>query len=396
MKIEHIIEFFKNLNFKVENFNKIGYAIKVSEIDGFIFSAITGAQYLINDVGVTMKGRNEVFIHRSVFQKGMYIYSPGLYGRDINMNLLEENSAPGLLNKYPEVFSGEKYILPVHISSKEFSNIEYRVFNSLLNNGYNPANFILFKVFESESCLEPFFEYLTAVYFLSLGYFVENQVPWFQQSYEYCGKKLTGGIPDFSAFHSDVSNIFYQYGLIENNRGLILNIIPVLMNFKFYKDILIKTHDKNKIVNKKDFSYYLAIGEVKSNKFSLLQALKQLEKYKSVNLANDLFTIIPDVKNNSIEYFGEIYCEDFKLRHNKAESNFKIDETQQTIDSEWISNYIKFLLTGNLYLNEIYELINEYRGDNRLMSLKNYESRHLIDMVINTTTETILDKLMKE
>ena len=45
--------------------------------------------YLLHPVGISMKGRNETFVIRSVFQENSYIYSPGLFGRNELMKLEE-------------------------------------------------------------------------------------------------------------------------------------------------------------------------------------------------------------------------------------------------------------------------------------------------------------------
>ena len=72
----------------------------MSAEDAFDFSSVVGSNYLINDNGISMKGRNEVFIHRSLFHNNSLIYSPGLYGRDINLELQDENSGCLLKNKF--------------------------------------------------------------------------------------------------------------------------------------------------------------------------------------------------------------------------------------------------------------------------------------------------------
>lgn len=79
------------------------------------------------------------------------------------------------------------------------------------------------------------YEYLAAIHFINKGYIVENQVPWFQQNYKYNGKILNGGIPDFSAFKISSYSQLIKHGIIEKDKGILINKIPVLSNFKKLK-----------------------------------------------------------------------------------------------------------------------------------------------------------------
>ena len=56
----------------------VGHFIKLPLLDALRFSLIQGGCFLNNCVGTTLKGRSEVFIHRSIFQNDSLIYSPGL------------------------------------------------------------------------------------------------------------------------------------------------------------------------------------------------------------------------------------------------------------------------------------------------------------------------------
>ncbi len=384
-----LLDIFTNLGFKVYTEKILGEIVEISPLEGFLFSSITGAEYMINETGVTMKGRSEVFIHRSVFQEGAYIYTPGLFNRDINGNLLEGNSSFHLLKKYPAVFSGHKYILIETIPTGRSSSIEKVIHNKIKTSSISPENIILFKNFESGASLEPLLEYFACKLFISKGYLVENQVPWFQQSFSMAGNrtgiKLTGGIPDFSAFHSFISNVLSRVGLI-GNEGILLNVLPVARNFGLFS----RTTPSKTVVN---YKYELIIGEVKSSKNGLDQAINQLRKYSSVGLADSLYTIIPDVLDNGIPEFGEIYLDANRININIPKRTVLGNNAFKREDSEWIDNYIKFLLLGNLQFNKIVEMIEIHRKKHFLPKLNHYQSRHLIDMVINTDPMDILNNI---
>ncbi|MBA3026706.1 MAG: hypothetical protein FP820_09935 [Sulfurimonas sp.] len=382
-----LVKIFKNLGFIINKVDKYT-SIEMSAYEAFIFSAITGATYLLAETGITMKGRNEIFIHRSIFQNDKYIYSPGLFSRDINEGYLEENSADMLKRKYPSVFKGKKNIILKEISSGSSSSIEKNIFKSLYECGEDTNNIILYKHFQSGSSFEPFLEYLTTKHFLSKGYLIENQVPWFQQKFSYNGKILNGGIPDFSAFHSNISSDLYRYSILNENSGIILNMIPLLKNFDEFDF-------KDKKIQK-TYSYELIIGEAKSDKNSLEQALIQLSKYQSVELATELFTIITDVNNNENDTFGEIFINDFALSVKKSANVACTNSTNQLKDTIWMDNYIKALLLGNLGKDKIDELINDYRLSNNLSILKIYKSFHLIDMIIHTSIDIIINQISKK
>ena len=72
----NLFEIFKNLNYKVVPDPHFGEVIEMTAEEAFDFSAIVGSNYLLGMYGISMKGRNEVFIHRNIFHGGAYIYSP--------------------------------------------------------------------------------------------------------------------------------------------------------------------------------------------------------------------------------------------------------------------------------------------------------------------------------
>ena len=107
---------------------------------------------------------------------------------------------------YPSVFSGKKFILIVNISKGSSSNIDSVIYKKIVELGYNPSDFILYKLFKSGQSQESLYEFFSSAnYFINNGYVVENQTPWFQQNYLYKGERLNL-IPDFSAFKTPIFN----------------------------------------------------------------------------------------------------------------------------------------------------------------------------------------------
>ncbi|MDQ5981848.1 MAG: hypothetical protein QG570_606, partial [Patescibacteria group bacterium] len=315
MTKQEILNIFEKLGFRIVKNDYLGELVEMEAYDAFILSSIAGSPYLIDENGVTMKGRSEVFIHRSVFQKEYFIYSPGLFSRDLTGKLKEGNSADALGIKYPSVFIGKKYIYIHDILNETSSNIEREIYETISKNT-NPAEYLLFKNFQSGSSAEPFYEYLTSVFFIKKGYIVENQVPWFQQSFKYKEVTLNGGIPDFAAFHSTISKYLRQYGVIDKQNGIALNLLPVLRNFKLKR--------VSSVQQISDTKYELIIGEVKSDKGSLPAAINQLSKYKEVELANELYTIIPNINDNNVKSIGEIFVHNGHLEMNRATENLVV------------------------------------------------------------------------
>ncbi len=381
-----IIEVLAKLGYKTIQHKKFGDLIEMDAEDAFVFSSIIGSSYLIYPYGITMKGRYEVFIHRALFSDGYYIYSPGLFGRNIEGKLIEENSADMLLKKYPAVFKNKKYIYIEDIKTKKLSNVENNIFNLIKSEKEDPSNYLVYKNFESGASAESLFEYLASMEFIKSGYITENQVPWFQQNLKHNGKTLQGGIPDFSAFHCRVSSYLKSLGIITENRGVSITLLPVIKNFRVIKnDDSIKTKTQ----------YELIIGEVKSSKSSLAAATVQIKKYGEVQLANKLFTIIPNVADNQIDFVGEMFVENNTFKVKGSNVDITIDKDRQSHDDEWISNYIKILLLGNLPFKKIVDFIEIYRKNTNQTLLENYEAVHLLDAVIMTQDKYFFEYFIK-
>jgi hypothetical protein len=374
----NLFEIFKNLDYKVVADQHFGEVVVMTAEEAFDFSAIVGSNYLLGMYGISMKGRNEVFIHRNIFHGGAYIYSPGLFGRDRNRFICEENSGESLLKRYPSIFSGNKKIAIYNLKKNQRSNVDSEVIKEILAANGNPEEYLLFKFTEKENYIEPFIEWIASRHFIEKGYLFENQCPFFQQSFDYKGIKLTGGIPDVSAMKSSEFNILSKYNIISPTKGLIINKLPVLINFNLIK----KTPNHHY-----ETGYELVIGEVKCNAGGLSQAIKQLEKYESVQLANKMYSLIPDCKENGSSKFGSGYIDNNKFIL-KEKALLTFDSGHQIDDSKWLSTYIKINLLAALPISVIKENLSIR------FKLQDFYSHHLIDYALSLDLEELLEKII--
>jgi len=186
---------------------------------------------------------------------------------------------------------------------------------------------------------------------------------------------LQGGIPDFSAFKCPFLEYLFKLGAISENQGISINLLPVITNFR----------QLTETVNEKKYNYDLIIGEAKTTSASLPQALVQLKKYNNVELANKLFTIIPNSDSN--EYFGSMYINNLFELNYKSGNQQIINSNNQNIDSDWLDLYLKLLFLGNIQFDKIINLIDTFRSSHNLKKLDKYESIHLLDAVQNMSNE---------
>jgi hypothetical protein len=374
---------FKNLKYKIIEDTCFNRVVQMSSEEAFDFSSIIGSNYLDNFNGFSMKGRNEVFIHRSVFHENSLIYSPGLFARNEKLELKDENSGFALKDKFPNVFDGQKKIIIYKLEKNERSNIEGKVIKTILDSKLNPNDYLLFKYRDLYKNLEPFLEWLSFEYFKKKGYMFENQCPFFQQSFKYNNKNLTGGIPDVSAFKTKSFKVLEEYNILNNHRGILINKLSNLLNFN------IITKKKEKIKSK--YNYELIIGEAKTDKSSLNQALTQLTKYNNVELADHLYSIIPNCKNNTNPLFGEMYIENNKLYIKDSNRKLSINNHNQKIDEEWLDIYIRINLMGNLSFQKLTEHLKNF---NNLKKNEKIYSSHLLNFASKTSTEEILKLIL--
>ncbi len=366
----------KNFNFKeVEDpiFKKV---IEMSPKDAFEFSLITGASYLFVPIGYTVKGRMDVAIHRSTFQKNSFIFSYGLYSRDLNQNLIEGESILHMYKKYPTMFSGKKKLALVTIY--EHSCVEEDIYNKIVEGGCNPSDYLIYKVFNSGSNLEPFHEYVSCRRFAERGLLTENQAPWFNQAFEIDGKRINGGIPDVTAFSSP------------DLHELSLRVPLDFINIQLLSGLFLSDGKPGRVINN---NYELIIGEAKVSSNGLLAATSQLSQYNETGVPTELYTVIHDVIQPPAKEIGVFYIDDlYNTEIEKSEEPTKSNDELRLIDSGWLSNMINFYLLSNLEFAKI----ESYIKQNCPYSIKGkIKSKDLVNTLCSVSYKHVLDYVLK-
>lgn len=371
----------KNFGFKiVDDFPALGKVAKIDPREAFTLSLVQGSQYLVNPIGYSLKGRMEVLINRGVFQNNKYIYSPGLFGRKLDSSICEGDSPYYIWKKYPKIFKGDKYVLFKEIPRGKLSNIEKQTYDDIASRGYDPSDFMLFKINEKESNLEAFFEYLCCRLFNSRGYLTENQVPWFQQSY----KGLTGGIPDVGAYKIPLLEELRERKLLSYGK-----VIQELSTFFIWPE---KAAERTKTS-----SYELVLCEVKSSNSQGGQALRQLERYAAVHLCDKAYAVLHDENSLLRDTFGLIsISDDFLLKVQEAKKPLQRDSKMQRDDELWLTNYTKFYLLANLSFEKVSSFINERRKALRKNQKDHYRSYDLTESLVTCPADELLDFVERE
>ena len=368
--------FSKIVNFKLVSNHYLGIVFELSASDAFDLSAIVGCNYLINEDGFSMKGRNELFIHRSIFHGDSYIYSPGLFGRDIDGKVTSGNSPDTIKLKFPEIFKENKKLVIYKIENNKRSNIESEIYNNIILNNEDPNDYILLKISDKLN-LEPIYEYLAYRYFKQKGYVFENQVPFFQQSFKYKNKILSGGIPDISAFKIPELDQLRKINFYEKNNGFLINKLPFFKHFPM----------KNKhLDNDLKIRYELIIGEVKKNASGKNQAVKQLDKYENVEVADDLFTFVPELMAH--EKYSTMFIDEDTLKYKKKYYLKKENIEHKKIDQNFLLTTIKLNLLSSVDFQELNELICNYSD---IKSSQGFFSYNLLHFAIKKDFNEILE-----
>jgi hypothetical protein len=372
----------KNIEHKVIDNHFLGDVIEISPKDAFEMSAVIGSNYLFNPAGYTMKGRNETFIHRTIFQNGAYTYSPGLFERDLEMKIVSCNGVHSVKRKYPNLFKVNIKLVFKIIKRGESSNVEEKIYEEIINNKEDPSSYMIIKLFDSAG-FEPVLEYLSFKNFNKNSYLFENQVPFFQQNFEYKNKRVSGGIPDVCFIRTPELNELYKCKLAPANENIIINSLPFLSEFPFSKDT---DHITSSI---EDFE--VVLGEVKSSSSSLKQARLQMDKYSFVEFASDIFSFIPDYRSNNKDIYSSMFIEGDNIKYkNKYSGVVNPDFTRK--DRVYTETTIKMNLLAGARFEVINEVICCFQ---KISSKEGFYSYHLIDFCLRNPLEeiiTILDQ----
>jgi len=312
----------RNFGFKIVSHPVAGETIRVSALDAYLYSSITGHPYLCNITGgFSPNGLMQVFN-----QANSYNMVSGMFDRTGRFKY-----TPLLLSEeYPFIKEKEKFIVPLEYNRhSEYEAKRKELFEKLTKKGLRPSDFIICTIKKSTSGygMEPFCEYVTSEYFRRRGYLTETQIPFY----------YNGGTPDFAAYDfPEVLDILRKAGLISS--GAILVELSMLRLFK---------SEKSKPQESKETE--ALVGEAKT---SSREAIKQIKKYLGKKIFNRAYEIIPHKDKPEVicglitfNSLGDIVVYEGKelpLVSKKAQNDY----------FEWLGNYVKYFLLANLSNSE--------------------------------------------
>lgn len=347
--------FEKNFDYEIVE-TELGEAVKMPPFDAFIYSCVTGAGYLDNPIyPFSPKGLVKLF-----YNAFNYNFVTGIFD-----NTTLRNTPYIFSVAKPFLFEGPKFIVPFEFKSEvELTKSLKAKFASLKT----PENYMIQRIETSKSGngMEPFLEYLTAEYFKTRGYIVENQIP------------LAHGIgtPDFGAYGLDeVLDNLNSSGYLPASGFHLIELAMIRINLH-----------RNNIGG--DTSKCLIVGEAKTEH---ALAAAQLKKYLDTSLFDFGLEIHPRQIKPTKRYLGLItITSDYKIIHfppleiYKPESPLSKDEYIR-----WLTNYIKFYLVANFSNDEFAAFYFEKHG-------KHFSSqRDIVNFVTDININAILNKIQE-
>ncbi len=277
-------------------------AFEISAYDAFIFSTITGSQYLDHcDFPFTSKGLMKLF--QSNLSSKMVT---GLWAGTI-----PHYSPRNLIKDRPFLAEGIKYLLPIAFQSEtEFRREIEKVAELQLV----PGQILVHRIESSkEGCgQESLLEYLACEYFRSNGYLVDNQIPLAQKF----------GSPDWMAispacFSTD-KGIFAGRYLFEYGMNSIQGWRP---------------NETAKIVEPLDRN--MLVGEVKVEN---VKPKKQVEKYLASGIfSHAVITSTDSLSSKLPEYDSFFFDSNWKTIFSQSEV---ISRAQNKVEAEQFQNFV--------------------------------------------------------
>ena len=303
-----------NLNCSFVETEIIGIrSLELSSYEAFIFSTITGAQYLDDLVfPFTPKGLMKVF-HSHLNDR----FVTGLWS-GVNPHF----SPLGLVSNRPFLQIGPKYLIPVSFSTEnEFKNEVQDLYNKQKYAG----EFIIHRIEASKEGggQEGLLEYLSCEYFRNKGYLVDSQIPLAQQY----------GSPDWMAISP-----FLLFNNFEIFRGKYL--------FELGMSGVNWDQKPNLGLTQNDLTGNFIVGEAK---VAAGDPTKQISKYKG----SGLFTrAVLSVTDRQDRYLG--LCDQFYLDQSWEPRYLECESISKEFNRENSSEFGKFLIT----LSKFYLLSN--------------------------------------
>lgn len=350
----------KNFGFQIQDNPVAGEVIKVSGLDAYLYSSITGHPYLCNSSGgFSPNGLMQVFNQANSYnavsgmfdRAGHFKYTPLLLSRD-----------------YPFISGSEKYIVPLEYDKhSEYESKRKALYEKLRKGNLDPSDFIICTIKKSTSGygMEPFCEYVTSEYFRRKGYLTETQIPFY----------YNGGTPDFAAYdYPEVMSVLRKNGLIFSGATLV-----ELATFRLFGS------NKSKIAKSNEAE--AIVGEAKT---SSMEAIKQIQKYLGKRIFNKAYEIIPH-KDKSEVICGLITFSDAgEIVIFEGKEKPLVDNKVQSAYFEWLGNYIKYFLLANLDNAEFNDFYKRKTGkefptgiDNLVAFVNTLEYSEIINQVLS-------------
>lgn len=279
-------------------------SFELSSYEAFIFSTITGAQYLDNLVfPFTPKGLMKVF-HSHLNDR----FVTGLWS-----GLLPHFSPVGLVDDRPFLKTGPKYLVPVSFRTEGEFKKEVEELNR--RQSY-PGEIIVHRIEASKDGggQESLLEYLSCEYFRKKGFLVDSQIPLSQQF----------GSPDWMAISPfrlcDDVEVFRGKYLFE------LGMSAVKWDTK---------HDLGLIEN--NFTDDSIVGEAK---VAAADPIKQISKYMSSGIFTRAVLSVTDRQDKYLDL-----CDQFYLDQSWEPKYLELALISKEFRSEKSSEFENFLIT---------------------------------------------------
>jgi hypothetical protein len=332
-----------NFDFKIIEDDVVGSTLEMDPADAYYYSVITGSPYLNNpDLPFNPKGKQTVFIQAMSYTIVTSFFFIDSNGFPYPWNTPIEHSI-----NYPFIQTGKKRIIPLNIKHSQDRSHRKKIFDGLIEADKNPCDYLLTEVrLDIDGYgLEPFLEYTVSNYYRKNGYITETQIP-----------LLYGeGTPDVGAFKIPLLMSFLRQNGIVNNGAFLIE----LSSMSTFKP---KINKSNTVDEETD----IIVGEAKAKS---TDAQKQVTKYVETGLFNKAYEIMPYKKKP--QKFGLItFDSDGKLKIMNSSFNIKINKVNQDKYIQWLVNYIKYYLLGNLTKIEFIEIMKSLAGTERVNAKK--------------------------
>jgi hypothetical protein len=318
--------FFEVLRFKIsftEDEIQGFRALRISSYEAFIFSTITGAQYLDDLVlPFTPKGLMKVF-HSHLNDRLV----TGLWSG------LEPHYSPRMLAMgRPFLNNGEKYLVPIEFHGEaEFREKAEELFKK---QDY-PGQILVHRIEASKegNGQESLLEYISCEYFRSRGFLVDSQIPMAQEF----------GSPDWMAVSP--SRLTDQ---IEIFKGRYL--------FELGMSAIDWDSENISITPEDELSNNILVGEAK---VSSGDHVKQITKYLRSGIFNRAVLSVTDRQDKYLDLFDQFYLdESWKMKFVAASSSSgEFDPYKSEEFSNFLTTVAKFYLLSNFSNSQISERV---------------------------------------